>query len=271
MSDFPSLADWKPTREALHVYCRILGGIRKRLSKSHPLWWHTSLQVVSKGLTTGPLALGGGLGEISLDLESHEAVISIEDSAEERIRLRPGLSGAELAEFCIAALTAHGEIEGLASADFVDMNPRQSDPEAAQRFFTALCSVQTVFEEAKTAICGECAPIQLWPHHFDLSFEWFAAHLLTSDTRSNSDEGRRQIGFGFSPGDEGHDQPYFYANPWPFDQTLTELPLPGSARWHVEGWNGTLITYAEVQSAGAGLLLDYLRAVHAAAVPRLGG
>ena len=134
MSDFPSLADWGPTREALHVYCRILGEIRKRLSKSHPLWWHASLQVVSKGITTGPLAQGGGIGEISLDLESHEAVIGFEDREEERIRLRPGLAGTELAEFCIAALTADGEIEGLASAEFDDMTPRQSDPEAAGVF-----------------------------------------------------------------------------------------------------------------------------------------
>lgn len=269
MSDLPSLADWKPTREALHAYCRVLGGIRKQLSQPHPLWWHASLQVVSEGLTTGPLALSGVAGEISLDLESHEAVISIEDSEEERIRLRPGLPGAELAAFCIAALTADGEIEGLASADFDDMIPRQSDPEAARHFFTALRSVQTVFEEAKTLICGDCSPIQLWPHHLDLSFEWFTADPSTSETGSSSEDGRHQIGFGFSPGDEGQDEPYFYANPWPFDQTLTELPLPGSARWHVEGWNGTLLTYAEVQSAGVGLLLDYLRAVHAAAAGRL--
>ena len=270
MSNLPSLSDWKPTREALHTYSRILGEIRRLLSKPHPLWWHVSLQVVSEGLSTGPLALGSGSAEISLNLESHEAVIHAANSQEERIPLGADLSGAELAEYCIAALKPGGEIEGLAGADFDDPSPRQSDPEAARRFHTALRGVQTAFVEAQARICGDCSPIQIWPHHFDLSFEWLATHAPTSDTDASSEEGRCQIGFGFSPGDNGHEEPYFYANPWPFDLTLTELPLPGSARWHVEGWKGSLLTYAEVQSAGENLLLDYLTAVYSAAAPRFG-
>lgn len=89
----------------------------------------------------------------------------------------------------MAALTADGEIEGLASADFEDRAPRHIDPEATRRFLTALRSVQT------------------------------------PGTRSSSDKGRRQIGFGFSPGDEGHEEPYFYANPWPLS------PLPRLSRF----------------------------------------
>ena len=271
MLDLPFLSDWKPTREALHAYSRVLGGIRRRLSTPHPLWWHASLQVVSEGLTTGPLALGGASAEITLDLESHEAIVRCADREDERIPLEAGLTAAALAERCVAALAPGGESEGLVAAHFDDATPRESDPEAARRFHTALRGVKTAFEEARDRICGDCSPIQLWPHHFDLSFEWFGPHLPASDTENSSGEGRSQIGFGFSPGDDGYEEPYFYANPWPFDPTLTELPLPGGARWHLEGWKGTLLPYAEVRSAAEGLLLDFISAVHDAAALRLGG
>lgn len=177
MTDLPSLSEWQPTREALHAYSRILGEIRKRLSEPHPLWWHVSLQVVSEGITTGPLDLGGGSAAITLDLESHEAVVRSANRDDERIPLETGLTSAALAEYCIAALTPGGENEGLAGADFDDTTPRESDPEAARRYHIALRGVQTAFEEARARICGDCSPIQLWPHHLDLSFEWFGAHL----------------------------------------------------------------------------------------------
>jgi hypothetical protein len=51
---------------------------------------------------------------------------------------------------------------------------------------------------------GPTAP-QLWPEHFDIAIE------LGSET-----EGRR-AGFGASPGDEDHPEPYLYVTPWAED------------------------------------------------------
>ena len=45
----------------------------------------------------------------------------------------------------------------------------------------------------------------------------------------------------------GREPAYFYANPWPFDaDKLVKQTLPGGARWHQEGWQGTMLPYADV-------------------------
>lgn len=65
------------------------------------------------------------------------------------------------------------------------------------------------------------SPIRLWPEHFDIAFEM-----------GIEAEGRR-AGYGLSPGDENHEEPYFYVGPW-------------SAPGDPEGWNGVGFTGAEL-------------------------
>jgi hypothetical protein len=76
--------------------------------------------------------------------------------------------------------------------------------------------------------------IHLWPHHFDFSLEWFTG---------NKDE---QIGTGISPGDEQNSNPYLYMNPWPFEEKITNKPLP-IGKWNTVGWNGIKVEWSELE------------------------
>ena len=80
-----------------------------------------------------------------------------------------------------------------------------------------------------------------------------------------------QLNLGFYPGGPGI-APYFYSNPWPFDaERLLGSPLPGGARWHTEGWQGTILPYEElVGDPDAGTrLLAYARRVYELCAPLL--
>jgi hypothetical protein len=103
----------------------------------------------------------------------------------------------------------------------------------------------------------------VWPYGFDLAFEWFGARSETYD----GEELPAQLNLGFYPAGD----PYFYSNPWPFDESLPGIPLPHGAAWHTEGFQGTMLPYHAVQSKAdaADRLAEYARAVFDAAAPTL--
>jgi hypothetical protein len=72
--------------------------------------------------------------------------------------------------------------------------------------------------------------VQLWPEHFDVSVEL-----------GSEGEGRR-AGYGASPGDEEHPEPYLYVVPWG--------AVPDGPRWQAKGFNGAQLDYAQLLEAG---------------------
>jgi len=69
------------------------------------------------------------------------------------------------------------------------------------------------------------SPVRTWPHHFDM------AVLVKMGAG-------RTIGLGFSPGDDSHPQPYYYATPWPYPDKHSLNPAPAGWEWNTEGWVG---------------------------------
>lgn len=62
-------ADWSETRTTLHVLCQIVGKVRAALHPKLNHWWHVTLYVTPRGLTTRSIPLaGGGVLEVEIDL-----------------------------------------------------------------------------------------------------------------------------------------------------------------------------------------------------------
>ena len=112
-------------------------------------------------------------------------------------------------------------------------------------------------------------PVQLWPHGFDLAFEWFGTRTETYEENGQITEYPSQINLGFYP---AGDRPYFYSNPWPFEgDVLTGEPLPHGAEWHTDGWQGSVLHYdllTGIPDANT-KLLEYAKRVHELASPTL--
>ena len=58
---------WEESKETLHRYCQIVGKIRMELSPYRNHWWHVTLYVNPRGLTTGPIPYPAGTFDISFD------------------------------------------------------------------------------------------------------------------------------------------------------------------------------------------------------------
>jgi hypothetical protein len=102
-----------------------------------------------------------------------------------------------------------------------------------------------VLEElrAETALEHDPTPPQLWPEHFDVAIE------IGAQARG------ARAGYGASPGDEQHAEPYLYVVPWRAGAAEGEL-------WNASAFSGAELSYAELLATGdrRAAALDFYRA-----------
>ena len=100
---------------------------------------------------------------------------------------------------------------------------------------------------------ADVTPLRLWPEHFDVALE-----------QGSEAEGRR-AGYGVSPGDADHNEPYLYVGPW------SEPPAgPG---WEATGFRGAELGYAALLAAPdqRATALAFFRSRRAALLDRIPG
>ena len=267
----PTLLDGSPTRDTLHRYSRVAGAVRRSLSLAHPLWWHISLHVYPDGLTTTPIEVldrSGTMLEIRLNLRRHRLEITCGNESRE-IDLTEGLTATDLGDQTVELIKALGFERGIDRSLYTNDTDSLYDTTSAEEYLSALLWIESCFSAAAQEIGGDTGPVQLWPHHFDLSFEWFGTRLVESEEVTQTDGARAQIGFGFSLGDSSVSQPYFYATPWPFEQQAISQDLPHGASWYQDSWQGALLLYETIRAEGETRLRDFIKTVHAVASPGL--
>ena len=66
---------WADTRKTLHMWTQIVGKLKVELAPFQNQLWHTALHLTTRGLTTGPLAYGGSVFEVDLDVIDHNLAI----------------------------------------------------------------------------------------------------------------------------------------------------------------------------------------------------
>jgi hypothetical protein len=272
MPFFPSLDDFGPTRETLHHYVQVIGVITRAHAIALPKWWHISLKVRPDGLVTDNMALpGGGICGLRMDFHSHMVVLTANNGRSQIFDMRAGMTGTEMGDGIIKAVAGLGLSADYDRQRFESDEPREYDPEVVGRYFTALVNADQTFKKHLAQVDGDTGPVQLWPHGFDLSGEWFGARVVTADEQGETKEYPSQLNLGFYPG-ENDDESYFYSNPFPFEANkLLDKPLPIGASWHTEDWQGTLLPYKELinDPNPKTRLLNYAQAVFGIASPIL--
>jgi hypothetical protein len=81
--DWPelSLREIQPTLAALHRWTQIVGKTRLALAPAVNHWWHVSLYVTARGLTTSPMPCDGRMLEVSFDFIDHRLLAATSDGA----------------------------------------------------------------------------------------------------------------------------------------------------------------------------------------------
>ena len=264
-NNFPPLllSSWQPTRDTLNIYAKIIGKVRRALTPHQKHWWHVSLRTTATGLTTTPMPAGALSVEIRLDLVNH--LLIVENSRGEVWHCK--LEGQSPAQFCATVLTVlqhMGVTADIDRSEFADDEPHSYDPLAVTHFWQTLTQIDGRLKEFKGEQRRETSPVQIWPHHFDLSMIWLSGRLVPDTDPEDEEYSDEQMNFGFSTGDEGIPEPYFYITAYPMPAGLTETQLPPDAQWLTEGFMGAVMMYAAlVDTNNPGeKLLDFWRTVH---------
>jgi hypothetical protein len=124
------------------------------------------------------------------------------------------------------------------------------DPAAARFLADWFGFTASVLEELRAESGPELEPsrAQLWPEHFDLA------------TELGPEAAGRRAGFGGSPGDDLHDEPYVYVVPWEGSRAAGEL-------WNATAFKGAELSYQELletsdqRAAALGFMRERLRAL----------
>jgi len=265
----PMPEDFEPTRATLHAYAHGIGVVPRALGIEHPQWWHISLKVDPRGFRTDNFSVpNGGVARILMDLLDHQAVVESSTGDRYSIPLDVGLTGTQFGERLIGIMEGLGVESDYNRAKFENDDQREYDAEKATQFFRAMAAVSQIFEEHQSTLDGNVGPVQLWPHGFDLAFEWFGSRTERYEEDGEITEYPSQINLGFYPGG----RPYLYSNPWPFEaDALLGQPLPEPAVWHTEGWQGTELFYDEIADRDDAdqVVRNFARAVWELASPTL--
>ncbi|GIK43846.1 MAG: hypothetical protein BroJett011_76790 [Chloroflexota bacterium] len=270
-SIFPvlALAEWQPTRDTLQTYSKVLGKIRRALSPPQKHWWHISLHVVPQGLTTTdvpiPDAEDDASFEMVLDLQQGQLIITTSRGDSWRTPLA-GQSAKEFCDTSLAALARMGIPVEIERSLFADESSRVLEAAAAKNYCQAAVNIDRVLKQFKAGLPGETGPVQLWPHHFDLALLWLSGRKIPGVDPADEENADEQMNFGFSTGDEGMPEPYFYATTYPWPAGITDAPLPAGAVWYTESWKGALLSYETLVEADRPekKLLAYLQAAYQA-------
>lgn len=275
MITFPKLENWESTRKTLHGYAHAVGVIPHAHAEAHPKWWHVSLSVESNGLMSKAYDLpGGGKSHILMNLNNHSVEVYKDGTVFKSLDMTQGLTGTQMGDALIAAAAELGlESDEYAREKFENDDPREYDKEKAEKLLQAVNGVVEVLGKHRgTIVEHDPGPVQLWPHNFDMSFEWFGTKQVPYEHEGKTTYYPSQLNCGFSLGDTGHPDPYFYSNPWPFaEEELTKQTLPHGAVWHLEGWQGTLLDYNAIagDSGGSDKLFEYAQTVYTLTKPTL--
>jgi hypothetical protein len=245
MSALPPIPEgFEPTRATLHAYAHGISVIPRALGVTHPKWWHISLKVDPRGFRTDNISIpGGGVARVLMDLLDHEAVVETSTGQRHSVSLNEGLTGTEFGDRLLTIMETLGVSAEYDRTQYEDDDAREYDALEGTQFFRAMAAVSQVFEEHAAMLDGWVGPVQLWPHGFDMAFEWFGTRSETYQENGEQVEYPSQINLGLYPGG----RPYLYSNPWPFEaDALIGHPLPQPARWHTEGWQGGELFYDEI-------------------------
>ena len=177
------LADWRPTKDTLHLYAQIIGKIRLATTAPRNHWWNAPLYVDVRGLTTRRLHHRGTTFEIRLDFLDHALLVQTADGRNRAFELGDGMPVADFDARVHAMLAELGIDVEIKEQPFgvpmttpfpEDVEHASWDREAIERFGRILDWTDAVFEEFSGWFNGKTSPVHLFWHGLDLAVTRFS-------------------------------------------------------------------------------------------------
>lgn len=177
--DWPELPwrEWGPTIDTLHLWTQMVGKVRMALAAPLNHWWHTTLYVSARGLTTSGIPYGDGQFQIDFDFRDHLLQTTDSDGRSFEIALEPKSVATFYREF-MAGLRGIGidvrvwsrPVE-VADAIRFEEDDRHAtyDPRHAHACWRGLLQADRVMRSYQSGFVGKASPVQFFWGSFDLA------------------------------------------------------------------------------------------------------
>lgn len=281
---WPALAvsSWKPTHDTLHMWLQIVGKFRMNSSPPINHWWHATLRVTARGLSTGAIPMPDGRVELAFDFIDNLLHLRRSDGRADAVELRSrtvadfyGELIERLRRMDVVMQLKHpvpNEVE--VAIPFADNTVNHSyDPTAARLFWEQLLQADRLFEQFRAEYLGKVSPVHFFWGAMDLAVTRFSGRTapLHPGGAPNCPDWVMHDGYsheissaGFWPG--GGEEGAFYAYAYPTPDGYTKAAVPQGA-FYSEKLGEFLLPYETVRTAEDPdkLVLDFLRATQKAA------
>lgn len=238
--------DWEDTKATLHLVTQMLGKVKLAHHPKMAHWWHMTLHVTPRGISTQTIPTARGSFDIELVVADLSLRISTSDGAERTVPLE-GRTVAAIYADLMSALEAVGHPTTMlakpydmphSTIPFAEDETHQSwDHDAIRRWWQVITFIDEVFKTFSGRSFLRTSPVHLYWHSFDYVVTRFSGR----EAPSMGEGGRRSdveayshevISFGFWPGDPETRFPAFYSYTAPEPEGIAERRLrPTDAFW----------------------------------------
>jgi hypothetical protein len=224
-------------------------------------WWHVTLYVTPRGLTTSSIPYQGGTFEVTFDFIEHNLCICTSDGTIKALPLIPRSVAAFYREFmaCLQALSIEVTINTLPSEV---SNPIRCDedevhasydPIYAQRFWRILVQTDTVLQHYRSPFLGKCSPVHFFWGGFDLALTLFSGRRAPERPSANrmmrEASSHEEISCGFWPGSDRFPVPAFYSYTSPEPPGLKTATIRPATAFYSQELGEFLLRYEDVRHA----------------------
>jgi hypothetical protein len=168
---------WRPTITTVHMWTQVVGKVRMALAPPLNHWWHVTLSVTSRGLTTSAIPYGRGEVQVDLDFVDHRLEITDTDGGSFTMALEP-MSVARFYQRFMDGLRDLGidariwphPVEVAEAIPFeIDERHASYDADHAHLFWRGLVQADRVMKTFQTGFVGKASPVQFFWGSFDLA------------------------------------------------------------------------------------------------------
>jgi Family of unknown function (DUF5996) len=254
---------WRDTCQTLHLWTQIVGKVRMELSPFLNHWWHVTLYLTTRGLTTSAIPYRGRTFEVTFDFLEHTLFIRTSEGTTKALPLIPRSVASFYREFmaCLQMLgievtinTLPSEVQNPIRCDEDEVHASY-DPVYAQRFWRILVQTETVMQRYRSPFVGKSSSVQLFWGAFDLAVTLFSGRRVPERPGvprfSQEDTTYEHISCGFWPGDDRFPTPAFYAFTSPAPPGLSTASIRPKEAYYSPEMGEFLLLYEDVRSASS--------------------
>jgi hypothetical protein len=169
--------EWEPTISTLHMWSQIVGKVRMALAPPLNHWWHVTLYVTSRGLTTSPIPYQDRTFQVDFDFIDHRLDVADSAGASFTMPLVPRSVARFHREFMdglrrlgIEVRISTRPVEVAEAIRFeADEQHASYDASHAHSFWRGLLQAERVIKEFQTGFVGKASPVQFFWGGFDLA------------------------------------------------------------------------------------------------------